>query len=144
MCVFACRVSEVTEPVCALDNRGVAIGCFVLGRCLQLGQAVSKDQEKAHHYYTKVTSITAHSRSVCSMPLCVCRLLDWINVSWLNCMTSSHTAKCSCFLNFVLFCISAHHYLLQLDENVLDLCLLFLITPNLLSNSTSTRRSVAS
>ena len=39
----------------ALDCKGVAVGCFVLARCLQLGQAVAKNEQKAHEYYTKAT-----------------------------------------------------------------------------------------
>lgn len=39
----------------ALDRKGVAVGCFVLARCLQLGQAVARNEQKAHEYYTKAT-----------------------------------------------------------------------------------------
>ena len=38
-----------------LDCKGVAVGCFVLARCLQLGQAVARNEQKAHEYYTKAT-----------------------------------------------------------------------------------------
>lgn len=41
----------------ALDRKGVAVGCFVLARCLQLGQAVARNEQKAHEYYTKATRI---------------------------------------------------------------------------------------
>ena len=41
--------------VSALDRKGVAVGCFVLGRCLQLGQAVARNEQKAHEYYAKAT-----------------------------------------------------------------------------------------
>ena len=41
------------SPLSPLDRKGVALGCFVLARCLQLGQAVTKNDEKAHEYYTK-------------------------------------------------------------------------------------------
>ena len=41
--------------VSALDRKGVAVGCFVLARCLQLGQAVARNEQKAHKYYTKAT-----------------------------------------------------------------------------------------
>jgi len=37
-----------------LDCRGIAMGCFVLARSLQLGQVVSRNDSKAHEYYTKV------------------------------------------------------------------------------------------
>ncbi|XP_064382779.1 LRP2-binding protein-like isoform X2 [Halichondria panicea] len=55
----AFKVSELDDEVSLspLDCRGVAIGCFVLGRCLQLGQAVTRDDEKALHYYTKATGL---------------------------------------------------------------------------------------
>lgn len=39
----------------ALDRKGVAVGCFVLARCLQLGQAVARNEQKAHEYYAKAT-----------------------------------------------------------------------------------------
>ena len=56
------RVSELEEPseedvaggLSPLDCRGVAMGCFVLARSLQLGQAVSKNDLKAHEYFAKV------------------------------------------------------------------------------------------
>ena len=56
------RVSELEEPseqdvtggLSPLDCRGVAMGCFVLARSLQLGQAVSKNELKAHEYFDKV------------------------------------------------------------------------------------------
>ncbi len=42
---FVCSVSEVdNDALSALDKQGVAMGCFVLARCLQLGQAVSKSE----------------------------------------------------------------------------------------------------
>ena len=41
----------------ALDRKGVAVGCFVLARCLQLGQAVARNEQKAHEYYMKATRI---------------------------------------------------------------------------------------
>lgn len=54
----AFRVSEVEEAMAAgvmtpLDRRGTALGCFVLARCLQLGQAVSRNEQKADEYFTK-------------------------------------------------------------------------------------------
>ena len=56
------RVSELEEPseqdvaggLSPLDCHGVAMGCFVLARSLQLGQAVSKNDLKAHEYFAKV------------------------------------------------------------------------------------------
>lgn len=36
-----------------LDRKGVALGCFVLARCLQLGQAVARNERKALDYYNK-------------------------------------------------------------------------------------------
>ena len=41
-------------PLSSLDHKGIAVGCFVLARCLQLGQAVGKNEDKAHQYYSKV------------------------------------------------------------------------------------------
>lgn len=38
-----------------LDCKGVALGCFVLARCLQLGQAVTRSELKAREYYVKAT-----------------------------------------------------------------------------------------
>ena len=32
--------------VSALDCKGVAVGCFVLARCLQLGQAVARNEQR--------------------------------------------------------------------------------------------------
>lgn len=46
--------SESNGPLTALDCKGVAMGCFVLARCLQLGQAVTKNDAKAQEYYIKV------------------------------------------------------------------------------------------
>ena len=37
-----------------LDCKGIAMGCFVLGRCLQLGQVVTKNDQKAQEYFIKV------------------------------------------------------------------------------------------
>ena len=41
----------------ALDSQGVAMGCFILARCLQLGQAVSKNEHKAQEYFSKVYTL---------------------------------------------------------------------------------------
>ena len=38
----------------------MALACFVLARCLQLGQAVPPDLDKAVHYFTKVYIYTTH------------------------------------------------------------------------------------
>lgn len=43
----------VVNQFTVLDRKGVALGCFVLARCLQLGQAVAKNDHKAQEYYTK-------------------------------------------------------------------------------------------
>ena len=43
----------IESPLSPLDCKGVALGCFVLARCLQLGHAVTKNDEKAQEYYTK-------------------------------------------------------------------------------------------
>ena len=60
------RVSEVEEAMAAgvmtpLDRRGTALGCFVLARCLQLGQVVSRNEQKADEYFTKVYTRRVHS-----------------------------------------------------------------------------------
>ena len=51
----AVHVASPTDNIVLtpLDRKGVALGCFVLGRCLQLGQAVARNEKKAHEYYTK-------------------------------------------------------------------------------------------
>lgn len=38
-----------------LVHRGIAISCFVLARCLQLGQGIERSEEKAKMYFDKVT-----------------------------------------------------------------------------------------
>ena len=43
----------VFDTLSPLDRKGVALGCFVLARCLQLGQAVAKNERKAYDYYNK-------------------------------------------------------------------------------------------
>ena len=43
----------VFDSLSQLDRKGVALGCFVLARCLQLGQAVAKNERKAYEYYNK-------------------------------------------------------------------------------------------
>ena len=48
---------SVATPLSCLDRRGIAVGCFVLARCLQLGQAVGKNEDKAQQYYSKVCVI---------------------------------------------------------------------------------------
>ena len=58
------RVSEVEEAMVAgvmtpPDRRGTAQGCFMLARCLQLGQAVSRNEQKADEYFTKVRAQSA-------------------------------------------------------------------------------------
>ena len=59
-----CRVSEIehptddpTPPLSKLECIGIATGCFVLARCMQLGNAVVKDEAKAMTYYHKVSII---------------------------------------------------------------------------------------
>ena len=52
------RVSEVTadaKSLSALERQGVALACFTLARCLQLGHALDQDQERALQYYTKAS-----------------------------------------------------------------------------------------
>ena len=57
---YSCRVSEVDESsqeecsLTPLDSRGIALGCFVLARCLQLGQVVTRSEHKAQEYFAKV------------------------------------------------------------------------------------------
>lgn len=73
-CVLAwcisCRVSDVETlssqgdaattppplPPSRLDCIGIATGCFVLGRCMQLGLGIEKDQDRAMVYFNKVIS----------------------------------------------------------------------------------------
>ena len=50
-------MTEQTDDVRSLsllERQGVALACFTLGRCLQLGQAVDQDLDKALQYFTKV------------------------------------------------------------------------------------------
>ena len=42
-----------------LVHRGIAIACFVMARCLQLGQGIEKSDEKAKEYFDKVECIFA-------------------------------------------------------------------------------------
>lgn len=54
---FHNRASETTTPsvsLSPLECRGVALCCFVLARCLELGLAVGKNVSKAQEYYLKV------------------------------------------------------------------------------------------
>ena len=53
--VVSTNGEECDSALSALDRKGVAVGCFVLARCLQLGQAVARNEQKAHEYYTKAT-----------------------------------------------------------------------------------------
>lgn len=56
----ACRVSELAceaKSLSSLERQGVALACFTLARCLQLGRAVEKDRDKALEYFTKVKCI---------------------------------------------------------------------------------------
>ncbi len=41
-------------PPSRLECIGLATGCFVLARCLQLGNGIAKDEAKAMTYYNKV------------------------------------------------------------------------------------------
>ena len=67
MCCFYDRVSEIDqsgppheegeasmEPS-QMDRTGVAISCFIMGRCLELGLGLDANLEKAKHYYSKVS-----------------------------------------------------------------------------------------
>ena len=45
--------ASLVSSLTLLDCKGVALGCFVLARCLQLGQAVARNEKKAHEYYNK-------------------------------------------------------------------------------------------
>ena len=38
-----------------LVYRGIATACFVVGRCLQLGQGIEKSDMKAKEYFDKVS-----------------------------------------------------------------------------------------
>ena len=52
------RVSDVVadpSSLSLLECQGVALGCFTLARCLQLGQAVRQNEEKAMQYYSKAS-----------------------------------------------------------------------------------------
>lgn len=40
-----------------LVHRGIATACFVIGRCLQLGQGIEKSDEKAKEYFDKVKCV---------------------------------------------------------------------------------------
>ena len=62
MCVI--RVSEVEQPsrcpgqdptafLTQLDCVGVAVGCFVMARCLELGQGITQNLTKAKQFYDK-------------------------------------------------------------------------------------------
>ena len=62
-----CRVSEITdeaESLSAVERRGVTLACFTLGRCFQLGQAVTQDHQKALHYFTKVGIFNSTPRCI--------------------------------------------------------------------------------
>ncbi len=47
--------SEGIIPLTKLDAIGAATGCFVLARCLQLGQAVKKNEPEAYHSMMVIT-----------------------------------------------------------------------------------------
>ena len=64
-----CRACEIEHPTSSdhdmttsphsialskWDCMGVAMACFVFARCLQLGNAVEKNEDKARAYYEKV------------------------------------------------------------------------------------------
>ena len=62
------RVSEVTadaKSLSALERQGVALACFTLARCLQLGHALDQDQERALQYYTKASEYTHTDTYTC-------------------------------------------------------------------------------
>lgn len=50
-------VKELAEQSSALHllvAKGIAMACFILARCLQLGQAVSKNEDLARTYFDRV------------------------------------------------------------------------------------------
>jgi len=62
------RVSEVDQSgppheegddgmeLSQVDKTGVAISCFILARCLELGLGLDANPEKATEYYSKVST----------------------------------------------------------------------------------------
>lgn len=49
-------LAEQSGALQILVAKGIAIACFILARCLQLGQAVSKNADLAQTYFQRVSS----------------------------------------------------------------------------------------
>ena len=49
-------LAEQSGALQILVAKGIAIACFILARCLQLGQAVSKNAELAQTYFQRVST----------------------------------------------------------------------------------------
>ena len=45
---------ESSMALSQLDRTGIAVSCFVLARCLELGLGLDMSIDKAKHYYSKV------------------------------------------------------------------------------------------
>ena len=51
-------MAEQSGGLQILVSKGIALACFVLARCLQLGQAVSRNEGLAYAYFQKVSLYT--------------------------------------------------------------------------------------
>ena len=48
------QVAEESNSLPGLVSKGIAVASFILGRCLHLGQALTKDEQRAMTYFEKV------------------------------------------------------------------------------------------
>lgn len=54
-CSVCESASDDAGSLSVLERKGMALACFTLARCFQLGQAVTQDLDKAMEYFTKVS-----------------------------------------------------------------------------------------
>lgn len=64
-------IAQVTDCLPEFISKGMAMASFYHARCLQLGLGITKDEEAAKHYYTKVSVRTKHKLT----PIEIARLL---------------------------------------------------------------------
>lgn len=48
-------IAHVTDCLPEFISKGMAMASFYYARCLQLGLGITKDEEAAKHYYSKVS-----------------------------------------------------------------------------------------
>ena len=54
------KVAEATGCLVHYIRKGIAMSCFVYGRCLAKGYGIDRDKQTALEYYAKVTIISLY------------------------------------------------------------------------------------